>query len=527
MLVRAFLESLRRVQLDLWTDTRQCVPWLLPSAVLILGLVMVAFSFCGKRSCLPIYNPKKWWELTNMRSRREFDAHGPDWIQAWFSQNDRPIRFVVDSGYCSILPSSMADEFRKMKELCMYKFLATDFHSHLHGFDGFKEVTRDAHLATKVVLGQFQTQASKYVVPLSAKAKTAISDVMGDNKEWHSTHFYNQGLDLIVRTVEFIMVGEELSSNTEWLDISKKHALTMAVHARQLRLWSKPLRPVVHYLSPLGKNLRNQVDKARSLVEPIVQKRRTERAACLAKGVDPPVYVDSIQWFEEAANGNWYDAAGAQLAMHFAGIYATSDLLIGSLVDICRHPELIEPLRHEIRTCIAEGGWTPASLFKMKLLDSCMKESQRIKPVECATMRSYALQDVTFSNGTFIPKGELVAVAADRMNNPEVWEEPEKYDPYRFMRMRQDPEKAASALLENTSADHIGFGWNPRACPGRFFAAKEVKILLAHLLIQYDFKPVPGDNIELFRHSFSVRIHPNTRLMVRRRDEELEVPVYS
>ncbi|OHF04576.1 P450 monooxygenase [Colletotrichum orchidophilum] len=456
MLVRSLLESIEGFRTGLWGDTRQRAPWLWPYAALILGIAVIAFFFRRKRSNLRVYNPKQWWEFTNMRSRRDFDTHGPDWIQAWFSKNNEPIRFVVDSGYCSILPSSMADEFRKMKELCMYKFLATDFHSHLHGFDGFKEVTRDAHLATKVVLGQFQTQANKYVVPLSIKAKAAISDVMGDDK---------------------------------------------------------------------GKNLRDQVDKTRSLVEPIVQKRRAERAACLTKGVKPPVYVDSIQWFEEAANGDWYDAAGAQLAMHFAGIYATSDLLIGSLVDICRHPDIIEPLRQEIRTCIAEGGWTPASLFKMKLLDSCMKETQRIKPVECATMRSYALRDVTFSNGTFIPKGELVAVAADRMNNPNVWEEPEKYDPYRFMRMRQDPEKAAGALLENTSADHVGFGWNPRACPGRFFAAKEVKILLAHLLIQYDFKPVPGDNLELFRHSFSVRIHPNTRLMVRRRNEELPLPV--
>ncbi|KAK1658041.1 P450 monooxygenase [Colletotrichum godetiae] len=525
MLVRSLLESFEGFRTRLWADTRQHAPWLWPYTVPILAFAVLALFLRRKRSSLRVYNPKKWWELTNMRSRRDFDTHGPDWIQAWFSENDKPIRFVVDSGYCSILPSSMADEFRKMKELCMYKFLATDFHSHLHGFDGFKEVTRDAHLATKVVLGQFQTQANKYVIPLSLKAKSAISDVMGHNKEWHTTHFYNQGLDLIVNTVEFIMVGEELSTNPEWLDISKKHALTMAVHARQLRLWSKLLRPFVHYLSPLGKNLRDQADKTRSLVEPIVRKRRAERATCLAKGVKPPVYVDSIQWFEEAANGDWYDATGAQLAMHFAGIYATSDLLIGSLVDICRHPEIIEPLRQEIRTCISEGGWTPASLFKMKLLDSCMKETQRIKPVECATMRSYALRDVTFSNGTFIPKGELVAVAADRMNNPNIWEEPEKYDPYRFMRMRQDPEKAASALLENTSADHVGFGWNPRACPGRFFAAKEVKILLAHLLIQYDFKPVPGDNLELFRHSFSVRIHPNTRLMVRRRDEELPLPV--
>lgn len=101
------------------------------------------------------------------------------------------------------------------------------------------------------------------------------------------------------------MVREELSRNTEWLEISKKHALTMAVHARQLRLWSKLLRPFIHNLSPLGKNLRGQVDETRSLVEPIVQKRRAEREVCLTKGVKPPVYVDSIQWFEETANGDW------------------------------------------------------------------------------------------------------------------------------------------------------------------------------------------------------------------------------
>lgn len=129
MLVRSLAESLGRSLMCSWTDKQQHVPRPLssvpPYAVLILGLVIVALFFRGKKSKLRVYNPKKWWELTNMRSRREFDTHGPNWIEAWFSQNNEPIRFVVDSGYCSILPSSMADEFRKMKELCMYKFLAT------------------------------------------------------------------------------------------------------------------------------------------------------------------------------------------------------------------------------------------------------------------------------------------------------------------------------------------------------------------------------------------------------------------
>lgn len=320
------------------------------------------------------------------------------------------------------------------------------------------------------------------------------------------------------------MVGDKICHNEEWLDIAKNHAVSVAVQARQLRVWPMLLRPLAHWFQPQGRKLRDQVRRARKIIDPEIQRRRAEKAACVAKGVQPPQYVDTMQWFEDTADGRWYDVAGAQLAMDFAGIYASTDLFVGALVDIARHPDLIQPLRQEIRTVIGEGGWTPASLFKLKLLDSCMKETQRIKPVECATMRSTALRDITLSNGLFIPKGELAAVAADRMNNPDVWENPENYDPYRFMRMREDPDKAFTAQLENTNGDHIGFGWNPRACPGRFFASKEIKILLAHILIQYDVKPVPGDDDKYYRHAFSVRMHPTTKLMVRRRNEDIPLP---
>ena len=98
----------------------------MPRILLAAAALAVLFSYAsrGKKSQLGIYNPKKWWELTTMRARRDFDAHGPDWIEAWFATNDKPLRFIVDSGYCTILPSSMADEFRKMKECDMYEFLA-------------------------------------------------------------------------------------------------------------------------------------------------------------------------------------------------------------------------------------------------------------------------------------------------------------------------------------------------------------------------------------------------------------------
>lgn len=119
----------RRLQSLAWSDIKQHAPWLPSSRTLVSGflcliLLQILYSR-GRKSDLRVYNPKKWWELTTMRAKREFDANAPAWIEAWFSKNDQPLRFIVDSGYCTILPSSMADEFRKMKELCMYKFLGT------------------------------------------------------------------------------------------------------------------------------------------------------------------------------------------------------------------------------------------------------------------------------------------------------------------------------------------------------------------------------------------------------------------
>lgn len=52
------------------------------------------------------------------------------------------------------------------------------------------------------------------------------------------------------------------------------------------------------------------------------------------------------------------------------------------MLQIALHPEYIEPLREEITTTILHHGWTHNALLKMGLMDSFMKESQRVKPVD-------------------------------------------------------------------------------------------------------------------------------------------------
>lgn len=61
-------------------------------------------------------------------------------------------------------------------------------------------------------------------------------------------------------------------------------------------------------------------------------------------------------------------------------MHTTSELLKQALLDIRMHPDLIPALRDEAQKAVEESGWTTAGVFKMQLLDSAVKETQRLKP---------------------------------------------------------------------------------------------------------------------------------------------------
>lgn len=87
-----------------------------------------------------------------------------------------------------------------------------------------------------------------------------------------------------------------------------------------------------------------------------------------------------MEWMEQCAKRRPYDAAIAQLTFSVAAIHTTSDMLVQVLYDICLYDGLVEELREEVTTVLKAEGWTKTALQKLKLMDSVMKESQRLKP---------------------------------------------------------------------------------------------------------------------------------------------------
>ncbi len=64
----------------------------------------------------------------------------------------------------------------------------------------------------------------------------------------------------------------------------------------------------------------------------------------------------------------------------------------------------------------------------------------------------------------------------------------------------------------------INFGAGTHACPGRYYVSQEIKIMLAHLLLHYDFKWPDGKNRPAnMVHDFATPPSPMAELMFRRK----------
>jgi cytochrome P450 len=137
------------------------------------------------------------------------------------------------------------------------------------------------------------------------------------------------------------------------------------------------------------------------------------------------------------------------------------------------------------------------------------------------TMGRYASRGITLSDGTAIPKGSTVFIANVAMRDPKIYPEPDAFIPDRFTTRRQKGD--SSAYLVSASPEHIGFGLGRHACPGRFFAANEVKIVLSHMLLKYDMKFPDSGAAAPSTSGIFLETNPDARICVRRRKEEIVI----
>lgn len=128
---------------------------------------------------------------------------------------------------------------------------------------------------------------------------------------------------------------------------------------------------------------------------------------------------------------------------------------------------------------------------------------------------------MTLSDGTHLPKGVHITVSVHNSRDPALWgPDPMKFNGHRFLRMREQPGQENRWQFVSTSPEFLSFGHGAHACPGRFFASNEMKIVLAHLIMNYDWCVV-GDKPP--ESMFKSRFVPDPKTVIGCRKREPEI----
>ncbi|KAH9923128.1 uncharacterized protein BXZ73DRAFT_51090, partial [Epithele typhae] len=84
------------------------------------------------------------------------------------------------------------------------------------------------------------------------------------------------------------------------------------------------------------------------------------------------------------------------------------------------------------------------------------------------------------------------------------------FDLYRWARMREASEtEATKHQFRNTSLDYIAFWHGRYVYLGRFFASNELKVLIAYILLTYEFKLARGATVRLENLFLDENVIPN------------------
>ncbi|EEQ85057.1 cytochrome P450 [Blastomyces dermatitidis ER-3] len=457
---------------------------------------------------------------------------------------------------------SMREAFRELDQIDW----AADHH---------KYVT-DAWL-TPILNRDVNRNLDRYLPPLGKEVQNAVERRIPNKGEWAEIPLWDTMKLVIAQISSQFTVGEPLCRDEEYIRASSSFVDTFVTNAGLVPFVPVPLRPILCPILYLP--LRFKTWKLERILKPLIKQRlerllthqqpskgKNEHLHDITSCKDTPddllqlmlCFAQNERSREEFHNlhslayriclnnlGSFHQSSAAVTNMIFNIIasdkeFNTIALLreeIGSVLPSECYtipPSTTQPVQNNKK----KYGWTKASVAKLVLMDSVMRETTRVHSfVHRAVARSVVADNVhspviegeadsnePTTTSAPLPKGAMVSILSrGAYFDPDVFDDPMKFNPWRFAERRERHAKvvggrgsdqhasdriiaandtrtttaAAAGAIETftvTSANNLVFGHGRHACPGRFIAEAEIKMLLVTLLMNYDvgLLPVPG-----------------------------------
>ncbi|KAJ4468686.1 cytochrome P450 [Lentinula edodes] len=317
---------------------------------------------------------------------------------------------------------------------------------------------------------------------------SAFADLIPAKDDWVKVPAYKTSFQIVGRTANRFFVGLPLCRDSDWLDLNTNFAVEVFISAMIINLFPSFLKPIAgRFLTRMPSSMK----RATKHLAPIIEERLAREDEYGTKDW-PGKPNDLISWLLDEAKAEQREVSDLItriLAIEVAAIHTTSTAFCNALYQLAAHPELVVPLREEVEAIVEESGWTKEGVGKMRKLDSFLKETLRFSGGGGIVNNRKVLTDFTFSDGTTVPAGTTIGVAAYMHHHDEAqYDNPYTFDAFRFYNMRNREGESIKHQTISPGPDYITFGNGRHACPGRFFAVYEIKGLIAHILMSYDVK---------------------------------------
>ncbi|HZP42406.1 MAG TPA: cytochrome P450 [Candidatus Binatia bacterium] len=163
------------------------------------------------------------------------------------------------------------------------------------------------------------------------------------------------------------------------------------------------------------------------------------------------------------------DLCDELMTLLVAGHETTATSLAWIVSRLLNHPEVLDRLRAELADAARGGALTPERVRELPYLDAAIKETLRLDPVFAVVGRR--LTRPTRIGGHALPAGVIVTPCIYLTHRrPDVWPDPERFDPSRFLGVRPSP------------YEFLPFGGGMRRCLGMAFAVYEMQLVVARLV---------------------------------------------
>ena len=157
---------------------------------------------------------------------------------------------------------------------------------------------------------------------------------------------------------------------------------------------------------------------------------------------------------------------------------------------ILREPDVLERLRAELAQVVGTGPVEPRHVAQLEYLDATIKETLRLNPIIPLVGRR--LRTPMRIAGRALPAGAIAAPCIYLTHRrPQVWPDPERFDPGRFVGQRTNPYA------------YFPFGGGVRRCLGMAFALYEMKIVVAEVLTRAVLRAAPGYRVRVVRRGIT------------------------